>query len=135
MLSEIQWMKYPLVLWGAGSGGAWLGLAPETIQTITPWVCGLMLLCAAGALYEVVKEVHSHPRAPVLKSELFKVKIAVGVTALGGLGVVLLWTPWLGNTPSLQHSATAWALCSAGFVLSWLVSRLVLGLIAESEQS
>ena len=126
-------MRYPLWIWGSGSLGAWLLLPSEIIQIITPWVCGFLLLAAAACLGLMWYEIQSHSFAEHLKKELRRVAVAITITGIAGIACWIVLPVQLSGNPSPELCATAWALCSAGFVLSLLVAHLILAFILHIE--
>lgn len=131
---ELRWMRYPLWVWGLFSASVWLFLPEALIQKVTPWACGVTLFAAAGFLALLWYEIQTHDFAEYLKAELRRVAIAITVTGLAGIACWVLLPVQLSDEPSLALCGTAWALCSAGFVLSLLVTQLVLAFLLHIER-
>lgn len=131
--AQLRWMRYPLWLWAAVSAAVWLWLPARFIQIITPWACGMLLLAAATCLALLWYEIQTHAIAEHLKQELRRVAIAITVTGVAGIACWLVLPVQLIDAPTLALCATAWALCSAGFVLSLLVAHLVLAFMLHIE--
>lgn len=126
---EITWLRYPLWIWLAFSALCWLTLDQSTQILITPYVCAALLLGIALLLNWGRIAISTHPLASGVKRELRDLLVAVCATAAIGLAFPWLFGHMTGDSPTIVGSAIAWALCSAGFALSLLVTKLLMSFV------
>ena len=131
-MTRLHLLRYPMWIWAGLSLLAWVLLPAATLKQITPWVCGALLLAAAGNLGLMCHGIRKYARARGALRKRYQNVIAAAVTtAVAGIACWIVLPTRLGSDPDLGICATVWLLCSAGFVLSLLVARLVLSFIGE----
>lgn len=123
-------LRYPLPLWALISVIAWFAFPNAAIIAIAPWVCGALLVVSGLVLGCVCRAIYNRPEADSIQNMVRLQGGACVATALVGIGIWLGYAGGYFATPSLDVVKTAWLLCSAGFVLSVTVARLMLSFIA-----
>lgn len=123
-------LRYPLPLWALVSIVVWVFLPGEMILAIAPWVCGALLVVSGAVLGCVCKAIYARPEATSIQSMVRLQGGACVATSLVGLGIWISYAGGLVAPPNIEIAKTAWLLCSAGFVLSVTVARLMLSFIA-----
>lgn len=96
---------------------------------ITPYVCAALLMGTALLLNWARMAISTHPNADGVKRELRDMLLAVCSTAVIGLTFPLLFARMAGESPTEVACMMAWVLCSAGFVLSLMVSKLLMSFV------
>ena len=123
------WLRYPLWIWMAFSVLCWFGLSKPTQMLITPYVCSTLLLGTALMLCWARMAISTHPKAEGVRRELRDMLLAICTTAVIGLLFPWLFRRMAGDPPSEVACMLAWVLCSAGFVLSLMVSKLLISIV------
>lgn len=122
-------LKYPLPIWALASIAAWVAIPENGLITMAPWVCGALLVVSGAVLGCVCKAIHARPEARSIQSMVRLQGVACLATSLVGVGIWTGFASGLLAPPSMDIVKTAWLLCSAGFVLSVTVARLMLSFI------
>ncbi|MFT5063566.1 MAG: hypothetical protein ACI91G_000936 [Gammaproteobacteria bacterium] len=123
-------LRYPLPIWAVVSIVAWLALPDTGLIAIAPWICGALLVVSGAVLGLVCRAIYPRPEAYSIQPMVRLQGTACLVTSLIGVGIWLGFAGGLLAPPNIQMVKIAWLLCSAGFVLSITVARLMLSFIA-----
>lgn len=123
-------LRYPLPIWALVSIVAWLVLPQGGLIAIAPWVCGSLLVVSGAVLGCVCKAIYARPEATSIMPMVRLQGIACLATSLVGVCIWVAFATGIEAPPTIETVKTAWLLCSAGFVLSVTVARLMLSFVA-----